>query len=147
MKPFTFRLEAVLMLRESEKQKAYEAYGMAIQRRRAIEERIMGISQELKDLRARITDLRKSVFPASLQPSFMGALQDGENRLQHQLAELSKAEQFEQKQLNAFLEAKHRGDILEKLKEKRKETHLRELFREEEKEIEDLVHTRYEPAF
>ena len=135
------------MLRESEKQKAYEAYGQAIQARQRVEDAVHRTSNELKDLRARIADLRKSVFPASLQPSFMASLQDGENRLQEHLRQLSEAERQEQEHLDAFLETKHRVDILEKLKEKRQQAHLVELYRQEEKEIEDLVNTRYAPAY
>jgi len=147
MKPFTFRLEAVQRLRESEMQDAYEAYGVAIQRRMRLENTARGISQELHDLRAHISNLRENVFPASLQPHFMASLQDAEERLESVLKQLSRAEQTEQEKLDLFLQAKARVDILDKLKDKRRDAHMREQYRAEEKEIEDLVSTRYVPAY
>lgn len=147
MKPFVFRLEAVQMLRESEQQQAFEAYGEAIARRRKLEDAARATSQKLQQMREHISQLRASVFPASLQPHFMAALQDGEEHLQSILLQLSRAEEEEQKRLDAFLEAKSRVDILEKLREKRQQSHLREQYRAEEKALEDVVNTRYVPAF
>lgn len=146
MKPFQFRLDAVLMLRESEKQDAYQAYGYAIRKRRALEAACRRVSDELHELRRQISALRASVFPASLQPHFFSALQDKEERLNSLLKQLARAEQTEQEKLDAFLEAKARVDILEKLKSKRRQAHFREAFRQEEKAIEDLVNLRYAPA-
>lgn len=143
MKPFNFRLDAVLMLRESERQGAFEAYGIAIRKRQKLEDACRATSQSLHDLRKRIAELRASVFPASLQPAFMSELQDGEETLQNQLKQLARAEQIEQEKLNTFLEAKSRVDILEKLKHKRQDAHRQAAFREEEKELDDLVSLRY----
>ncbi len=147
MKPFVFRLDAVLMLRESEKQVAFDAYGVAIRKRQKLEETCHQTSQYLHKLREIIAQQRQSVFPAALQPAFMNELQDGEENLQNQLKQLARAEQTEQEKLDAFLEAKTRVDVLEKLKQKRRSSHQYAQYKEEEKELDDLVNARYAPTF
>jgi flagellar protein FliJ len=145
MKPFKFKLDAVLKLRDFEKQAAHEAYAQAIKRRREIEDGCQYVSENLKKVQSEISSMRQAVFPAAMQQYFFGALQDLQDQLKKLMLELSKAEKAEEKKLNEFLQAKTKVDMLDKLKSKRFEAHFKEELYKEEKEIGDLVNSRYKP--
>lgn len=146
MKGFSFRLQAVLTLRESEEEKALEAYAQAMKKRRATEHACEQQTRRIQDLQNRLDALREGRFPATNQQNFFQSLCDAQTHLNKQLELLAKDKEAEQKKLHELLIAKSKVDILERLKEKRRDTFEREMIRQQEKEVDDLIGARFRPA-
>lgn len=143
MKPFHFKLDSVIMLRDMQMQEARNAYGEAVTERVRLEQACQQKSDQLKQLRTHISELRQSVFPASLQPHFLSSLQDHEEQLRELLQKLSQAETQEQQKYESFVDAKQNLETFNQLKQKRYEAYLLEMRHKEQKEMDDVVATRH----
>lgn len=142
MRRFQFTLAAVLTLRESEQEKALEAYAEAMQRRVQAEETCARGQARLGHLQDAVASGRTARFPATEQQAFFQSLLDAEAQLRHSRSLLRREEANERQKLRELLLAKGKVDVLNKLKEKRQQAHEFEEVRLQEKEIDDMISAR-----
>ncbi len=144
MKPFRFSLEAIITLREHDKESALERYGKAVQQRQAKENHLKEVRNQIDTLRQDIAICRQEgkFFP-SQHEAFMEELRNKENFRVKTEEDFAQALTEERRQLDKFLEAKKRLEVIVNLKNKRNITHLAQELNKEEKEVQDLFNSRY----
>ena len=74
MKAFSFRLESLLHLRESAREKSLVGYAKSIQNRQKIESELKNLEASLEKLHRDITSRRSSSLEASADQSFQKAV-------------------------------------------------------------------------
>ncbi len=143
MKPYRFTLEALLTLREHQKSKALEQYGKAVAKRQEMEQLQKRETARYEALRDAVGGTRQGTFNASAQGMYLQAIQDANNQLGQLANHVEVTRREERKQLDEFLAAKKRLDLLANLKERRRQGYVAENMRKEEKLLEDLANARY----
>ena len=145
MRKFTFRLESVLTLRNWEEQRAKTAYGKArkdeLLLTQSLAESEEQIEADMKALRGG-TDQKLPAGERALRWRHLVALDEERLRL---VDGLRGARQICEKSRQVLIDAHRRLKILEQLKSRQEQTHLAEMRRAEEREIEGLVSARFQP--
>jgi len=147
MKPFEFKLQAVLTLRQRAEQIALEAYGRAIQHRQTAAERLTRIEMELAEARHHWLNALADGCPAASAVqmlSFCHLLEEAKKQCAHTLhladVELSQSSQ-------KMLLARQQREAVEKFLARQREHYERQLRREEHKIIDDLILRRPPVSF
>jgi flagellar FliJ protein len=132
MKRFNFSLQRLLELREHREQEAKIELGKAIGALAVIEQRLDAVSME----RARAMTDRYSHNMDSFRnyDLYIRRLEQTTEKLQKEAA-LAELEVNEKRDL--FIEASRDRKVLDKVKERRKQEHRKEMFAEETKELDD----------
>lgn len=143
MKKFSFSLDAILSLREFESQKAFSGYQTILIQRQRLEEIKEETIAEAQKCRVEILNNRSADFTGYYQRNFAFFLQDMEERVRNISQTIQNTLELEKKAFQIFLNAKRKADALLKLKEKKKKAHADAEFKKEEKEIEDIINSRF----
>ena len=142
MKKFQFRLEALLTLKESKKEKALEAYALALKKRQDLQIAYENKQNTFETLGSNIASARQQPFAPSTQLSFFQNYLRQKDSLEKQKQDLQTASTEEKSRLNEFIQKKKDCDVLAKLKGKKKQQYFADSLRAEEKQIEDIVNSR-----
>ena len=142
MKPFRYRLQLLMEMREKARDTALESYAKAMQSRlaqqnvsEALENRVNGISRQIQDL-------GQQSFPASMHSIYYGSMEETKQRLKQSNALLTERCSVEEERRTKYLATKSRFDVLEKLRDRKREEHISHEFKEEEKMLEDFANSR-----
>jgi flagellar export protein FliJ len=147
MKPFRFRLQSLLSLREREERKALEAFAAALCEAELSESRLRATQTRINDhWNAAAETLRSGCAPAELQSwqSFGQILVREEARLRAAAVTASEAASLARR---ALMAARQRREVVEALKTRHRETHERESLHEEQMLLDDIAQRSRKPAF
>lgn len=143
MKRFKFRLDAYLSLKEHEKGKATEAYAAVLAKKDAhvlhkkdIENRLLALNE------SRLREIQ-GTFVARDYQAYAIAYSELTRELGDVVKALKLLENEEERAVEHWKQIKREVDILHEVKDRRYKKFKEEWFRFEEKEINDIVNTRY----
>ena len=137
MKRFRFRLEKVLSLRKHHEQEAKTELGRAISVLNVIEHKIkLNESQHSQAVLERFSDINGNEGTSSMMSwdSYIRRLEQEAERLAE---EAVRAEAVVEEKRTIYLEASRELKIMDKLKEKQKTEHRKEMYAAETKERDD----------
>lgn len=143
MRSFKFRLEAVLAIRESERDAAYRVYAKAMQARRNMETNIEVAFQGYSLLADNLAQSRSHRISAASQGQVLDAMEGQKKYIMQAQEEVLQLEAHEKECLQRYLKAKQRYEMLVKLKDKRLGDHQLLMRQYEEKVLDDIVSARH----
>ncbi len=147
MKPFRFRLQSLLSLREREERKALEAFAASLREAELAESRLRATQARINDhWNAAAETLRAGCAPAELQSwqSFGQILVREESRCR--AAAVAASESASQAR-RGLMAARQRREVVESLKTRHRETHERESLHEEQTLLDDIAQRSRKPAY
>jgi flagellar export protein FliJ len=143
MKAFTFRLETLLHLREISKDRAIKEYAQAISKREKLELDLKKAVKMLELLNAEINERRASGFSGFEQDGFNKSILRSKEIIIDLNSKVADSKNIESAKRNLYLRADSNCKSLLKLKEKKKEEHLKSEEKKEESELEDIIGSRF----
>ena len=143
MKSFTFRLETLLHLREISKDRAIKEYAQAISKREKLELDLKKAVKMLEVLNAEINERRASGFSGFEQDGFNQSILRSKEIIINLNSKVADSKNIESAKRNLYLRADSNCKSLLKLKEKKKEEHLKSEEKKEESELEDIIGSRF----
>jgi flagellar export protein FliJ len=143
MKAFGFRLETLLHLRELAKDKAIGEYGLAVSKREEAEKTLSEANDGLRELREEIGIRRSVGFSGNDQEVFNRSLVLAKERIIDCNAKVEEAGRIEIAKRDLYLQADSSYKSLFKLKEKKREEHIKYESKKEEMELEDIIGARF----
>jgi len=143
MKAFGFRLETLLHLRELAKDKAIGEYGLAVSNREEAEKTLSEANDGLRELREEIGIRRSVGFSGNDQEVFNRSLVLAKERIIDCNAKVEEAGRIEIAKRDLYLQADSSYKSLFKLKEKKREEHIKYESKKEEMELEDIIGARF----
>ena len=143
MRAFHFRLQTLLNLREIAREEALSIYAKSIRRRELEENKLLACERRLGELRQEVGVRRKEGFIGADQATFLRAVNLAKDRLHRQRAKVNRARRTEEESRTVFVEADGDEKSLVRLKERMQEEHFRFELKKEERELEDVIGTRY----
>ena len=144
MKAFTFRLESLLHLRQSAREKALVSYASSIRDREEVEGKLMKLkSSELK-INQEISSSRSCHLNQAKEQSFQNALITVKNSILDFHKKLEDAKRVEIAKKSIFLKADSSHKSILRLKDKQNESHVRNQLKKEERELDDIINSRYQ---
>jgi flagellar export protein FliJ len=143
MKAFTFRLETLLHLREISKDRAIKEYAQAISKREKLELDLKKAVKMLEVLNAEINERRASGFSGFEQDGFNQSILRSKEVIIDLNSKVADSKNIESAKRNLYLRADSNCKSLLKLKEKKKEEHLKSEEKKEESELEDIIGSRF----
>ena len=143
MKAFTFRLETLLHLREISKDRAIKEYAQAISKREKLELDLKKAVKMLEVLNAEINERRASGFSGFKQDGFNQSILRSKEVIIDLNSKVADSKNIESAKRNLYLRADSNCKSLLKLKEKKKEEHLKSEEKKEESELEDIIGSRF----
>ena len=143
MKAFTFRLETLLHLREISKDRAIKEYAQAISKREKLELDLKKAVKMLEVLNAEINERRASGFSGFEQDGFNQSILRSKEVIIDLNSKVADSKNIESAKRNLYLRADSDCKSLLKLKEKKKEEHLKSEEKKEESELEDIIGSRF----
>ena len=147
MKRFTFKLEAVLTLRQRNEQAALEKYSRAIQHRQSCADRVAEVEMELSEARRQWLNALADGCPAVRASQMLGYSHLLEERKRQCEQTLSLADVELNQASQRMLLARQQREAVEKFLERQRERHDRMVREEERKLIDDLVSRRSPVSF
>ena len=143
MKAFGFRLETLLHLRELAKDRAIAEYGKAVSKREAAEKALAEAEVALQDLRKEIGQRRTVGFSGNEQEVFNRSLNLAKDRILNRNAKLEETGRIEVAKRDLYLEADSAYKSLLRLKEKKRDEHIERETKKEERELDDVIGSRF----
>jgi len=147
MKPFKFRLKAVLFLRQQDKEKALAKYADAMRRRRDVEQTLKHGQRRIESLQELMSSNREDTFSAREQSLYLSNMQSIDHENQGIISKLEQAKKEEKVCLDELTEARKLLELLKILSDKQKEKHLFEEFKKDEQLVEELINCRRNSMF
>ena len=139
MKPFRYRLQLLMELREKDRDTALQAYAGAMNSRLRQEGKSKAIGTRIKAISHQIQDRRLQNFPASMHSIYYAALEETKKQLKESNVLLVERRSTEEDRRKDYLERKSKHDVLHHLSERKREEHFFNEFKAEEKILEDLA--------
>lgn len=143
MKAFTFRLETLLHLREMSKDKAIKDYALAISNREKAEINLRSAVNNLEKLNKEIHLKRTIGFSGFEQDTFNQSIIRSKEEIIDFNSKLADSKNIESAKRNLYLQADTNCKSLLKLREKKKEEHLKTEEKKEESELADIIGARF----
>ena len=143
MKAFGFRLETLLHLRELAKDKAITEYGLAVSQREEAKKTLDEANHGLRELREEIGIRRSVGFSGNDQEVFNRSLVLAKERIIDCNAKVEEAGRIEIAKRDLYLQADSSYKSLLKLKDKKREEHIKYESKKEEMELEDIIGARF----
>ena len=143
MKVFRFRLESLLHLRGLTREKCLKDYAQAINQRQSEELRCQQISQRLQDIEKSVAAQREQGIAGHDQAIFLASIEHTRESLKKQSEAVAQSLANEETTKKSYLEADTAEKILLRLKEHRKEEHIRLQEAKEDRALEDVIGARF----
>ena len=143
MKPFTFNLEAVLILRQREEQQAARNWAEALRNQNLIEGALRQAEFELRQSQETLSRQRNGRFLPGEHQIHLAAHANQRAICEALAKRLAEAMEYTKKQHAILLEARMKVEVLMRLKEKRKKDYEAAVMAQEEAAIDDMVIARY----
>jgi len=142
MKRFTFKLQAVLTLRQRAEQAALEKYARAIEHRQACAASLSEGEMELSEARRHWLNALADGVPAVRAAQMLGHCHLLEERKRHCEQTLNLADVELNRTSHGMLHARQQREAVEMLLARQRENYDRRVIEEERKIIDDLVNSR-----
>jgi len=142
MNKFTFPLEAVLIVRRSERSKAQIEYTEALRRHQAMLSSERDARNQIEKTMEKMAENRRQIFSVQSQNLDLDLLQNAFSNLRILNENLDRSEGILNKYLQKFLLSKQKEKLLRNLRKKRLEIFQKEKFKLDEKQIDELVISR-----
>lgn len=139
MKKFRFSLEAVLRWKRMQEEEALKNLGAHMRRRQQAHETLMQSRRELDKLLENIKEARSGRVEGWMQTAFMREMGRMEGLCVNYAELLQKAIGEENVAREAYLLKKRETQTIEKLREKRSESYIKEISVKTEKELEEIM--------
>jgi flagellar export protein FliJ len=136
-------LETLLHLREISKDRAIKEYAQAISKREKLELDLKKAVKMLEVLNAEINERRASGFSGFEQDGFNQSILRSKEVIIDLNSKVADSKNIESAKRNLYLRADSNCKSLLKLKEKKKEEHLKSEEKKEESELEDIIGSRF----
>ena len=143
MKAFTFRLETLLHLREMSRDNAIKDYAIAISNREKAEINLRSAVNNLEKLNKEIHLKRTISFSGFEQETFNQSIVRSKEEIIDFNSKLSDSKNIESAKRSLYLQADTNCKSLLKLREKKKEEHLKSEEKKEESELADIIGARF----
>lgn len=143
MKPFKFNLEPVLVLRLREEDAAKKSYGEALGFKARCQEALEQAMQDLEGLQYELVEKRMSLTRRDEQITFIHAIRQQRDFCNTVTQRLVRADQLVRVRMEAWMEARRKTEMLDRLKTKRREMHRLEAQRVEDRAIDEIVSARH----
>lgn len=124
MRPFRFRLDRVLSLRETQERQARYELAAVVARITAAEEVGAELARKMVEARARIDE---ALGEPARQKQILAHARDLEEQRRRNRARLEELERERSRKEERYLEYRREREMLEKLKERRRSEHHREM--------------------
>lgn len=148
MKPFTFRLETVLTVRERDEERAREIYSASLRARAETAAQLQSVRDEIAAYHQALTAMRAGSSHGSDQLVFLRAIQAQQARQAALAAELAKREREVTARREEFLAARRKREALTRLKDHQRAAHASAAQRAAEESISELITARHgRPGF
>lgn len=146
MKPFKFSLESVLTVREREEDAARQSYAEALDFQARTQGALDQAMLDLEGLHGELSEKRSGVSRRDDQILFIQAIRQQRFFCDTLTQRLARAAQLVEVRMQLWMEARRKTQMLERLKEKKREQYDAEVRRREEREVEDLITARWSSA-
>ncbi len=143
MRPFRFTLESVLTLRSREEETARQSYAEALAFQARTNEALDQAMNDLDALQSELSEKRQATSKRDDQIMFIQAIRQQRSFCDAMTQRLARAVQLVEVRMKLWLDARRKTQVLQKLKDKRSQTHDAEMRRLEEREIEDMISARW----
>jgi flagellar export protein FliJ len=143
MKSFKFSLESVLTVRSREEDAARQSYAEALAFKSRTQEALNQAMLDLEGLHGELSEKRLGVSRRDDQILFIQAIRQQRFFCDTLTQRLSRADQLVEVRMQLWMEARRKTQILERLKEKKRDLFDAEARRREEREVEDLITARW----
>ena len=143
MKAFSFRLESLLQLRESSREKALIGYAQSINARQKIEVELNALNEVLTKLHKDITLQRTSSLEGFTDQSFQNSMDSTKQQILNFHGKLEDAKKIELSKKKIFLAADGSLHSILRLKDKQSTSHLSSELKKEERELDDIISSRF----
>lgn len=143
MKAFSFRLESLLQLRESSREKALIGYAKSINARQKIEVELNALNEVLTKLHEDITLQRTSSLEGFTDQSFQNSIDSTKRQILNLHGKLEDAKKIELSKKKIFLAADGSLHSILRLKDKQSTAHLSSELKKEERELDDIISSRF----
>ncbi len=143
MKAFTFRLETLLHLREMSKDRAIKEYALAISKREKLEVDLKKAVKMLEGLNSEINERRARGFSGFEQDGFNQSILRSKEMIIDLNSKVAHSKNIESAKRKLYLLADSNCKSILKLKEKKKEEHIKSEEKKEETELEDIIGARF----
>lgn len=146
MKKFRFTLQALLTVRQQAEQKALESYSRALAARQEAHQRLLAANRELAQASDDLARELAEGAPAARASLSRAWCQVLETRQQHAARSLQEAEAALQQAHRSMLATRQDREAVENFQDQQHQRYDRQLLREEQKVLDDLVSSRFVPA-
>lgn len=144
MKSFKFSLQAVLTVREREKDAAAQAWAAAVQAQNRCEQALEAAKRDLEQFHRQLEEKRRGRFlSAADQQLFISAIGTQKLLCETLLEDLSKAIQLANIEHGHFLQARMNHEVLVRLRDKKMNEFTSLVQSREEAAIEEMVIVRH----
>ncbi len=143
MKAFTFRLQTLLKVRQSSRDKALRSYGLAVRQTDKLNEELTCKKKEIEDLQASIRQKRSSSFFAQEQEHLESTLSSLKDDIVALHGQLQNALKIQNSKRDLFLKADSQLKSFEMLREKQKQSHEFSELKKEEIQVNDIISSRF----
>lgn len=146
MKKFRYRLEPVLTLRNWEEERARTAYSQALRQETRFVEALRAIQARIDaDLATWRKEGDATTLPASEHTQRWRHLQALERERNDIAQKLASARRIREQKMKLLIDAHRRVQVLDTLKTRQQQAHIAEARRREERELEEIVTSRFQP--
>jgi flagellar protein FliJ len=145
MKAFHFRLESVLTLRNWEEERARIAYGLALQQERKFAGQLRAAEARVEEDMALLRRGESDRVPAGERTSRWRHLLLLERERSDTAQKLQTARRIREQKMKLLIDAHRRVQVLDTLKTRQKQAHVAEAQRREERDLDELVSSRFQP--
>lgn len=142
MKPFHYRLQFLHHIRQKDQDNAKESYAAAMQERIRQEQRSQAILDRISQVAEQIKEQINQGVSARLLPAYYGTMANFKDEFRRSQELVAEKAESEEKLRQEYLAKKVEFDALDKHRDRKKEEHLFQQFKDEEKMLEDLANNR-----
>jgi flagellar export protein FliJ len=142
MKPFRFRLESVVTLRNWEEQRARTAYGQALGNEQRVQAQLEEIDARREAGLAACIQKPGTAISGDLRASQWRHLVALERERADAVRKLAASRRIREQKMKLLVDAHRKLHILENLRARQSQAHRADALREEERDIGDIVNAR-----
>jgi flagellar export protein FliJ len=143
MKAFNFRLETLLRLKMASRERSLIDYAKSIRERQDVEDQLLKANEYIHTLEKKLSEKQKLNFRANDLNSLISGLEDARGVVKEISAELNRKKTMEASRRKIFLKKDSESKSLDRLKERQTYEHIEIESKKEERELDDVIGSRY----
>lgn len=143
MRTFTFKLKALLRLKETKREQALIKFAHSIKEVQRLEENLLSAQNQVDSVLCILHDRQQGAFRSDQIEALQSSLdleRENLSRIQHRLSE---AKEIQNSRRKIFMDHDSQYKAVDRLQEKQKEEHYIKENKKEQLELEDVVGSRF----